>query len=321
MPRSLTITDSVPGLLSVVSPVYNEEEGVGELVAQVKAALTRWGGKWEFIVVNDGSTDGTLAGLLKLRNDDSRIKVLELSRNFGHQRALLAGLTYASGDLIACIDGDLQDSPRLIPEMIELLEANQADVVYGVRRSRKENAVKKTAYWIAYRVLNQLMNITLPLDSGDFAVMRRPVVDAMLSMPEQSLFLRGLRAWVGFRQVPFEYERASRFSGESKYRWKDLFRLAYDGLFSFTTVPVRLLGLLGVAAIAVSTLYAAFLFFAWMFGRSIPQGFVTLVLALMFFSGVQLVALRIIGAYIHRIYDEVRGRPSFLVRQFWGDSL
>lgn len=315
----LTADSSTP-LLSVIAPVYNEEGTVLALVDHVKSALAGFGERWEFIVVNDGSADSTLELLLRFHREDCRIKVLDLSRNFGHQRALLAGLTYASGSVVACIDGDLQDSPTLIPAMLKSLDTNDADVVYGVRRERKENAIKKMAYWLAYRILNRLMNIDLPLDSGDFAVMRRPVVDAILRMPEQSLFLRGLRAWVGFRQIPFEYERAPRFAGASKYRWKDLFRLAYDGLFSFTEVPIRLLGLLGIAAVASSTAYSIFLFVGWFLGLTFPQGFTTLVLAVMFFSGVQLLALRIIGAYIHRIYDEVRSRPPFLVRQFWGTS-
>lgn len=306
--------------LSVVSPVFNEEEGVDRLVTEVITALADRPGPWEMVVVNDGSRDGTLEKLLAWHRRDSRIKVLDLSRNFGHQRALLAGLAHASGDVIACIDGDLQDPPELIPVMLRELDARDADVIYGVRRRRKENMAKKTAYWTAYRVMRAVMEIELPLDSGDFAVMRRPVLDAVLRMPEQSLFLRGLRAWVGFRQIPFEYDRAARFAGDAKYTWRDLFRLAYNGIFSFTTLPIRLLGLVGMAAIAVSVLYSLFLLAAWLGGQKFPQGFTTLVLAIIFFSGVQLVALRILGAYIHRIYDEVRARPAYLVRAFWNDT-
>lgn len=307
-------------LLSVVSPVFNEEAGVDRLVTEVIAALADRRGPWEMVVVNDGSRDATLEKLLEWHRRDHRIKVLDLSRNFGHQRALLAGLAHASGEVIACIDGDLQDPPALIPVMLRELDDRHADVVYGVRRRRKENMAKKTAYWTAYRVMRAVMEIELPLDSGDFAVMRRPVLDAVLRMPEQSLFLRGLRAWVGFRQIPFEYDRAARFAGDAKYTWRDLFRLAYNGIFSFTKLPIRLLGLVGMGAIGMSVLYAMFLLAAWLGGRSIPQGFTTLVLAIIFFSGVQLVALRIIGAYIHRIYDEVRARPAYLVRAFWNDD-
>lgn len=305
--------------LSVVSPVFNEEEGVERLLAEVTAALADRPGPWEMIVVNDGSVDATLEKLLVWHRRDARIKVLDLSRNFGHQRALLAGLAHASGEVIACIDGDLQDPPALIPVMLRHLDEHAADVVYGVRRRRQENLAKKTAYWSAYRVMRAVMDIDLPLDSGDFAVMRRPVLDALLKMPEQSLFLRGLRAWVGFRQIPFEYDRAARFAGEAKYRWRDLFRLAYNGIFSFTKLPIRVLGIVGLAAVTASLLYAVFLLAAWFGGQPIPAGFTTLVLAIIFFSGVQLVALRILGAYIHRIYDEVRGRPAYLVRAFWNE--
>jgi dolichol-phosphate mannosyltransferase len=283
-------------------------------------SLSDYSGPWEMIAVNDGSSDSTLEKLLSWHYRDSRIKVLDLSRNFGHQRALLAGLAHASGEVIACVDGDLQDPPELIPVMLRELEVHHADVIYGVRRRRKENMVKKTAYWLAYRLMRAVMEIELPLDAGDFAVMRRPVLDAFLRMPEQSLFLRGLRAWVGFRQIPFEYERNARFAGDAKYTWKDLFRLAYSGIFSFTKLPIRLLGLVGMGAIGISCLYAIFLLSAWIAGQSIPQGFTTLVLAIIFFSGVQLVALRILGSYIHRIYDEVRARPAYLVRAFWNND-
>lgn len=303
--------------LSIVSPVFNEEDGVDQLVAEVRSAFADRAAPWEFIIVNDGSTDATLDRLLSWHHRDTRIKVLDLSRNFGHQRALLAGLRHASGEVIACIDGDLQDPPSLVPLMLQRLDEHEADVVYGVRRRRQEGIAKKTAYWVAYRVMRAVMDIDLPLDSGDFAVMRRPVLEAILQMPEQSLFLRGLRAWVGFRQIPFEYDRSARFAGHAKYQWRDLFRLAYNGIFSFTKIPIRILGIVGLGAIVTSFLYAVWLLTAWLSGQPMPQGFTTLVLAIMFFSGVQLLALRILGAYIHRIYDEVRSRPTYVVRAFW----
>ncbi len=307
-------------LLSVVTPVYNEEDVVDHLVSEIIKALSGRRGPWEVIAVNDGSRDATLAKLVAWHRREPRVKVIDLSRNFGHQRALLAGLSHASGDVIACIDGDLQDPPALIPAMLEQLDEHDADVVYAVRRRRKESVAKTTAYWMAYRFMRWIMDIELPLDSGDFAVMRKPVLAAMLRMPEQSLFLRGLRAWVGFRQVPFEYERAARAAGEAKYRWRDLFRLAYNGIFSFTKVPITVLGMVGSAAILGSVCYTVWLVGAWLFGAAIPAGFSSLILAIIFFSGVQLVAIRILGAYIHRIYDEVRARPVYLVRKFWNDD-
>jgi dolichol-phosphate mannosyltransferase len=308
-------------LLSVVTCVYNEEEVVDRLASEIISALSARSGPWEVIAVNDGSRDATLSKLVEWHRREPRFKLIDLSRNFGHQRALLAGLSHASGDVIACIDGDLQDPPTLIPTMLDQLDEQDADVVYAVRQHRKENVAKTKAYWMAYRLMRWIMDIELPLDSGDFAVIRRPVLEAILRMPEQSLFLRGLRAWVGFRQVPFEYERAARAAGEAKYRWSDLFRLAYNGIFSFTKVPIRVLGMVGTAAILASVCYSLWLLGAWLFGAEIPAGFSTLILAIIFFSGVQLVAIRILGAYIHRIYDEVRARPVYLVRKFWnGDG-
>lgn len=308
-------------LLSVVIPVYNEEELVDQLAMEIISVLSARPGPWEVIAINDGSRDATLNKLVEWHRREARFKVIDLSRNFGHQRALLAGLAHASGEVIACIDGDLQDPPTLIPTMLKQLDEYDADVVYAVRRRRKENAAKTTAYWMAYRLMRWIMSINLPLDSGDFAVMRRPVLEAMLRMPEQSLFLRGLRAWVGFRQVPFEYERAARAAGQAKYCWSDLFRLAYNGIFSFTKLPIRVLGIVGTVAVLFSACYAIWLFGAWLFGVDIPAGFSTLIMAIIFFSGVQLVAIRILGAYIHRIYDEVRARPVYLVRKFWnGDG-
>jgi dolichol-phosphate mannosyltransferase len=319
--RKVTMAHANEQLLSVVTPFYNEEEVVDRLASEIISVLSARRGPWEVIAVNDGSRDATLAKLVKWHRREPRFKVIDLSRNFGHQRALLAGLSHASGDVIACIDGDLQDPPALIPTMLDQLDEQDADVVYAVRRRRKENAAKTTAYWMAYRLMRWIMDIELPLDSGDFAVMRRPVLESMLRMPEQSLFLRGLRAWVGFRQVPFEYERAARAAGEEKYRWSDLFRLAYNGIFSFTKLPIRLLGMIGTAAILSSICYSFWLFGSWLFGAEMPAGFSTLILAIIFFSGVQLVAIRILGAYIHRIYDEVRARPVYLVRKFWnGDG-
>jgi glycosyltransferase involved in cell wall biosynthesis len=315
--RGAPLTHTNNQLLSVVIPVYNEEEVIDRLASDIISALSARTGPWEVIVVNDGSRDATLAKLVDWHSREPRFKVIDLSRNFGHQRALFAGLSHASGDVIACIDGDLQDPPKLIPPMCDQLDKQDADVVYAVRRHRKENAAKTTAYWMAYRLMRWIMDIDLPLDSGDFAVMHRHVLEAMLRMPEQSLFLRGLRAWVGFRQVPFEYERAARAAGEEKYRWSDLFRLAYNGIFSFTKVPIRVLGMVGTAAILASICYSLWLFGAWLFGAEIPAGFSTLILAIIFFSGMQLVAIRILGAYIHRIYDEVRARPVYLVRKFW----
>jgi len=307
-------------MLSVVVPFFNEEEGINAVVPAIIDAVRDWGGRWEIVAVNDGSTDSTLALLLAWHRRDVRVKVLDLTRNFGHQKALLAGLQHSKGEFVVIVDGDLQDPPSLILPMISALQHQRADVAYGVRTKRKEGFVKITAYWLAYRLLRATLDIDLPLDAGDFCVMRRCVVNAILQMPEQSLFLRGIRSWVGFRQIPFEYERNARCAGVAKYRWRHLLRLATDGLFSFTALPIRSLGLIGVAAITVSAIYSLYLLVAWATGAEMPRGFTTLILAIIFFSGVQLIALWLIGAYVHRIYDEVRSRPKYLVRAFWQDA-
>lgn len=305
------------GVLSIVVPVFNEEDGIDAVLPAIIDAIRTWANGWEVVAVNDGSSDSTLPRLLDWHRRDPRIKVVDLTRNFGHQKALLAGLQYARGEFVAIIDGDLQDPPSLILPMISSLQQSNADVVYGVRKKRKEGLAKVAAYWIAYRVLRATLDIELPLDAGDFCVMKRCVVDAILRMPEQSLFLRGIRSWVGFRQIPFEYERNARCAGVAKYRWRHLIRLATDGLFAFTALPIRCLGFLGMVAIAASVGYSLYLMVAWATNAEMPRGFTTLILAIIFFSGVQLVALRLIGAYVHRIYDEVRSRPKYLVRTFW----
>jgi len=304
-------------VLSIVVPVFNEEDGIDVVLPAIIDAIRTWTHGWEVIVVNDGSSDSTLPRLLDWNRREPRIKVVDLTRNFGHQKALLAGLEHARGEFVAIIDGDLQDPPSLILPMISSLQQSNADVVYGVRKNRKEGLAKVTAYWIAYRVLRATLDIELPLDAGDFCVMKRCVVAAILRMPEQSLFLRGIRSWVGFRQIPFEYERNARCAGVAKYRWRHLIRLATDGLFAFTALPIRCLGFLGMVAIAASVGYSLYLMVAWATNAEMPRGFTTLILAIIFFSGVQLVALRLIGAYVHRIYDEVRSRPKYIVRTFW----
>jgi polyisoprenyl-phosphate glycosyltransferase len=300
--------------LSVVAPFFNEEEGVAEYRRRVAAVAEGWGGEVQLVCVDDGSKDRTLELLCEWQREDPRVVVVELSRNFGHQRAVLAGLDWADGDLVAVIDGDLQDPPEAILEMVKLVRERGAEVVYGVRKNRKESAAKRGAYWLAYRVMRGLLEMELPLDAGDFCLMRREVRDAMVGMREQSLFLRGLRAWVGFRQLPYAYDRDPRSTGESKYRWRDLFRLAYDGIFSFTAVPIRVLGVLGLMAVLFSACYLVFLVAMWLAGAPFPQGFTTLVLMLIFFSGVQLLALRVIGSYLYRVYNEVRGRPMYVLR-------
>ena len=269
------------------------------------------------ICVNDGSTDTTLGKLLSLNEKDSRWKIIDLSRNFGQQRAIWAGLNHAAGDYIGIMDADLQDAPQHFADFYEELKG-ETDVVYAVRTGRKENRMKKVAYWTFYRLLKNVFEVNIPIDSGDFCLMRRAVVRHMLTMPEQSLFVRGIRNWVGFRQKGIRCERDVRFAGAPKYSLRGLVKLAYNGIFSFSDFPLRFLGRLGLYIIICSIFYAAWILTKKFLWGTVPEGFTTIILVILFFGGVQLVTIRILGEYIHRIYDESRKRPLFIVREKYG---
>lgn len=304
-------------LLSIVIPVYNEEHIIEELYGRTAAALNGITQDWEVICVNDGSTDTTLGKLLSLNEKDSRWKVIDLSRNFGQQRAIWAGLNYATGDYVGIMDADLQDAPQHFTDFYEELKGD-TDVVYAVRTGRKENRIKKMAYWTFYRLLKNVFEVNIPIDSGDFCLMRRNVVRHMLTMPEQSLFVRGIRNWVGFRQKGVRCERDARFAGSPKYSLRGLMKLAYNGIFSFSDFPLRFLGRLGLYIIISSIIYAAWIITKKFIWGTVPEGFTTIILVTLFFGGVQLVTIRILGEYIHRIYDESRKRPLFIVREKYG---
>lgn len=305
---------SQPPLISIVVPVFNEEKGLQELFSRTALALERISPNFEVVCVDDGSRDGSLALLIAQHQKDPRFKAIALSRNFGHQRAVLAGLTYSRGAFIGVMDADLQDPPELFKDFHDKMEEG-FDVVYAVRKNRKENRLKRSAYWMFYRLITNIADIRLPVDSGDFCLMKRQVLNEILRIPEQSLFLRGLRFWVGFRQAGFEYERAERFAGTTKYSLKRLLQLAYNGIFSFSDFPIRFLGRLGYSTIVISLMYTAFILSKKLIWGEIIEGFTTLILAIFFFGGVQLVSIRILGEYISRIYDQSRARPLFIVQE------
>lgn len=301
-------------MISLVIPVFNEEQIIGELYRRTTEALSHTNIPFEIICVDDGSHDQTPELLLQYHRQDPRFKLISLSRNFGHQPAILAGLTEAKGDYIGIMDGDLQDPPELFEQFYKKLTAEHYDVVYAIRKKRKESVAKKAAYWVFYRMMNSISKTRLPLDSGDFCLMNRRVLDHLLRMPEQSLFLRGLRSWVGFRQTGLEYERDPRQAGEPKYSFRSLLKLAYSGIFSFSDLPIKVLGRIGSVSIIACSLYALYLIVIKLFFGDVPEGFTTLILAIFFFGGVQLVGLRILGEYIHRIYEESRRRPLFIIK-------
>jgi dolichol-phosphate mannosyltransferase len=299
--------------ISLVIPVYNEELIIPALFERTREALTAFTEDFEVILVNDGSADRTLEHLLECRAKDARFKVLDLSRNFGHQSAILAGLSYAKGACIGIMDGDLQDPPELFARFYHKLEEGY-DVVYAVRKKRKEGRFKRGAYWLYYRILANIAGMRFPVDSGDFSLMRKRVVDEMLRLPEQSLFIRGLRFWVGFRQTGLEYERDERLAGEPKYNLRRLYKLATNGIYSFSDFPIRLMGQMGSLTVFVTVSYSIYILSKKILWGEIPEGFTTLILAIFFFGGVQLISIRILGEYVSRIYDQSRNRPLFIVK-------
>lgn len=304
-------------LLSIVIPVYDEELIVDELFIRTTTELNKITDSWEVICVNDGSKDGTLGKLLQCNQQEPRWKVIDLSKNFGHQKAIWAGLNFASGDYVGIMDGDLQDPPEAFENFLEELKKD-VDVVYAVRKNRKENYLKRSAYWTFYRFIKNVLGIDIPIDSGDFCLMRKIVMQQILSMPEQSLFVRGIRNWVGFRQKGIEYERNGRFAGKPKYSIRSLMKLAFNGIFSFSDFPIKFLGRLGLYIIIASILYTVWIVTKKLLWGDVPQGFTTTILVILFFGGVQLITIRILGEYVHRIYDETRKRPLFIVRNKYG---
>jgi glycosyltransferase involved in cell wall biosynthesis len=301
-----------PTLLSVVAPVYNEEELVERFVRRACAAVADY--TFELVLVNDGSTDDTPALLDRMAAEDPRVRVIHLSRNFGHQAALTAGLEHAVGDVVAMIDADLQDPPELIPTMVARWEAG-SDVVYAVRRAREgETAFKlATASWF-YKLFDKLAQVDLEPNSGDFRLLDRRALDALLTMTERSRFLRGMTVWVGFTQTAVSYERDPRHAGETKYTLRKMLRFSLDAIASFSHVPLQLatyVGLLsaGLAFVAIPVVLG--LHFA---GSYLP-GFGSLTIAILLLGGIQLIALGVIGEYVGRIYDEVKHRPLYIVRE------
>ncbi len=304
---------SAPPRVSVAVPLYNEEAGVAELLRRVGAVLGAVpGGPHEIVVVDDGSADRTLALLEAAAARDQRLVVISLSRNFGHQAALTAALDHVTGDVTILMDGDLQDPPELIPEFVDRY-AHGYDVVYAQRTHRKEAWWLRASYFLFYRMLRRLSSVAVPVDAGDFGLLSRRVVEQLRLAPERQRFLRGLRSWVGFRQVGIPVERDERPTGHSKYSLRRLLGLAFDGIFAFTIVPIRAAALLGVAAIALSGVFALYALYAKVALQRSPQGFTSLILVITFLSGVNLFFLGVVGEYVGRVYEEVKRRPLYVV--------
>ena len=303
--------------ISLVFPVYNEEEVLPMLYERVRRALTHLPYEAEVILVNDGSRDRSLELMTRYHQEDPRFKIVDFSRNFGHQVAITAGMDASSGDAVILMDADLQDPPELLPQFLKTWEDGY-HVVYAVRKTRQEHALKQFAYRAFYRILQKISNIPIPLDSGDFCLMDRVVVDTIKSMDERHRFVRGLRSWVGFRQIGLEYDRDKRQAGEVKYTFSKLMKLALDGIFSFSYFPLQLASYTGFAVSGLSFFAIAVYLYKKLFVGHEPQGFPTLVTVVLFLGGIQLISLGVIGEYIGRIYDEVKRRPTYIVRRMYG---
>jgi glycosyltransferase involved in cell wall biosynthesis len=299
--------------LSVAVPLFNEEQGVPELLKRVGAVLAKLpGGPHQMVFVDDGSSDRTFELLAEAAGRDPRIFAISLSRNFGHQAALSAALDHVSGDLVVVMDGDLQDPPEEIPRFLEE-QSKGYDVVYARRVRRKESWPLRLCYFLFYRLIAAVSNVQLPLDSGDFALLSRRVVDNLRAIPEHHRYLRGLRTWVGFRQTGIPIERDERAAGQSKYGPIKLFRLAFDGIFAFSMAPLRAASLLGLATIVGSLVFVAYAIYVKFIEGKSPTGFTALLVAVALLSGVQLLVLGIIGEYLGRVYEESKGRPQYVI--------
>lgn len=302
--------------LSIVVPICNEEANLPELCRRLKAAIEEMRfSKNEVLLISDGSVDRSESIIRSIVVEDPVFRGIFLTRNFGHQAAVSIGLAESQGTLIAVIDGDLQDPPEAIALLVGAIEEG-ADVAFGVRTRRKEGALRKASYYLFYRLLRLISDIDIPLDAGDFACMRRSVVDAMLTLPERNRFIRGLRTWVGYRHQGVTYERAARFAGQPKYTLGKLFGLAYDGMFAFSRLPIRIMQFLGfVASVGAMLVALAYVILYVIASSRFPSGFATLTISIWFLAGVQFLFLGIVGEYVVRTFDESRHRPVALIRE------
>ena len=299
--------------ISVVVPAFNEEDNVVELYERVVRSLEAMPITFELVLVNDGSSDSTPALLEDLQLGDDRVVVVHLSRNFGHQAAISAGIEAARGQAVIIMDGDLQDPPEVLPLFIDSwLQGNE--VVYAIREKRKENVAKRACYFVFYRILRAISDLDIPLDSGDFCLMDRRVVDVLNHLPERTRFVRGLRTFVGFRQVGLRYERAARSAGQPKYSFSALLRLAVDGLVSFSGRPLQLATYFGFVSAVLGLGLTAWVLADAFYRHTAPQGWASTMIVVIYMSSIQLVSLGIMGAYLRRIFIETKGRPAFVVR-------
>jgi dolichol-phosphate mannosyltransferase len=305
--------------LSIVVPCYNEEACLATLHQRLGAAARAiFGDDYEILLVNDGSKDRSWEIMSGMAAADPHLIAVDLSRNHGHQLALTAGLDLARGDLILVIDADLQDPPELLGEMVERMRREHADVVYGVRKTRAgETAFKRATAHGFYRLLARATDVDIPLDAGDFRLISRRALDVLLAMPEQARFIRGMVAWIGFKQVPILYDRDERFAGETKYPLSKMLKFAFDALTGFSSAPLKLASHAGLVLSVGSVLIVLYIFYAWVSGHSI-QGWTSLMLVVVVLGAVQMFVLALMGEYIGRLYNEAKRRPLYIVQEIAG---
>ena len=306
--------------ISIIVPCYNEEDVVRDTWKRISAVMqNKLAHPYEILFVNDGSRDGTLEILKELANENEHVRILSFSRNFGHEAATTAGLHHCRGELAFLVDADLQDPPELFPEMLQLMERENCDAVYGVRKHRSgESFLKRLTSRLFYRFYNWLSDVKFPVDTGDFRLINRKIIDEFIQLKEKGKYVRGLLTWVGFKQLPFYYEREERQGGTSKYNYRKLMKLAVDVIFSFTKKPLQLATWLGIGCIFV----ALSLIVYTLVSRVVAplKGWASMMTVIIFFGGVQLVTIGVIGHYVGYIFDEIKGRPEYIIEETIGED-
>ncbi|WP_420149586.1 glycosyltransferase family 2 protein [Spirosoma sp.] len=300
---------------SVIIPCYNEQEVIRESYRRLTHVMRVNFEAYELLFINDGSKDKTLSILQELAQQDPHLKVLSFSRNFGHQPAVSAGISQCAGDVAIIIDADLQDPPELIPDMVRLYQDKNCNVVYAVRKNRQgETTFKKLTAKLFYRTIDYLSEVSLPLDTGDFRLIDRKVINAFNQLPERNKYIRGLISWVGFRQEPISYERNERFAGETKYPLRKMLRFARTSLLYFSNKPLRIASSLGVAAVVIGLLLSLWVLYVMVFKPSeLVHGWSSTLIIVVFFGGVQMMTIGILGEYLSSIFNEIKGRPEFII--------